>query len=160
MKRKTKSGAGSEWFSYSIRLTDAERQLVSNAASARSWTPTALIKQATIEKAAAIANLAQPTRFAFESIARGLAKQLCQTEAIFVEPDDRREYLNLKGDPENGLYTLDPPQMDLERLEVLKTAVRLGGTEFLGRVLDECKQLLLADGQPFLPEPIDPAKLG
>lgn len=148
--------------SYSIRLTEAERQLVFQAAEAKGWTPTSLIKQATLERAAGIVNLSKASRFDFETLAREVAKLLSAPDILHC--DESSPLATAKSSVNSNLevgeyYTTDPPPFENGRLSLLRQAARLGGTEFFDRVLAECSRLGFHNLSEQLPDPIDPTKL-
>ena len=148
---------------FSIRLTSSERELLANAAKFKGWTTTSLIKQAAIERAAHIVNLATPRSFEFESLARRLARHLCDPD-IKVTHHDFPELPPVKITDlvveENGATLGENHHVfcdGLVRPAQLRDATRLGGVEFVTRVLDECERL--SANSTTLPAPIDPAKV-
>lgn len=176
-RRQTKTpvqGAGKERLdrastvTFSIRLTASERSLLADAAKFKGWTTTYLIKQAAVERAAHIINIATPRNFEFELLARRLAKHLCDPEIDVVshhtdEPHTEKleQFLKLESDrirQEQGetvsFWHSCPSIVPLSKL---RDATRLGGAEFVARVLDECDRL--SNDKAGLPAPIDPSKL-
>jgi len=148
---------------YSIRLDQGERELLSKALSVKGWTPTHFIRQATLEKAAQVDNTSKFTTFDFDLFARRLAKQLCQAEARFGNDEYPESALcsldQLKSEIrelEHVYETTDPPPLKAADVETLRMAVKLGGSEFLRRVLEECDRIVKAPNE--LPSPIDPAQ--
>jgi len=149
---------------YSIRLAEPERELLSRALKAKGWTATHFIRQAALEKAAHIDNTSQFTEFDFDRLARRLAKQLCEAEPRFgndESPESGLSDINALREaiPDlTGLYaTTEPPPLTTSDVERLREAVQLGGAEFLRRVLDECDRLVVHQRRD-LPPPIDPAQ--
>ena len=151
---------------YSIRLNGGERELLTNALSAKGWTPTHFIRQATLEKAAQVDNTSKFTKFDFESLARRLARQLCQVQAQYWQksepaadasgPYSFEEMQERIPDLEATHETIDPPRFAKAEVETLRDAIKLGGTEFLRRVLEECDRIVKSPDE--LPSPIDPAQ--
>lgn len=155
---------------FSIRLTASERSLLADAAKFKGWTTTYLIKQAAVERAAHIINIATPRDFEFELLARRLAKHLCDPE-IRVTSDypgadepfttGIKEHLKTEsardGEQlgEEVYHSHSCPS--IVPLSKLRDATRLGGVEFVARVLDECDRL--SGDSAGLPAPIDPSKL-
>src|SRR4051794_9485463 len=62
--------------SFSVRLTEKQRDLLLRAAETKGWTVTSLLKNAALEKAAFILNTAAPNRVDFPGLARQVADQL------------------------------------------------------------------------------------
>lgn len=148
---------------YSIRLDQSERELLTKALSVKGWTPTHFIRQATLEKAAQVDNTSKFTTFDFDLFARRLAKQLCQAEARFGSYEDPESGLcsfeQLKDaipQLEHSYDTTEPPPLKAGDVDTLRMAVKLGGSEFLRRVLEECDRIVKPPNE--LPSPIDPAQ--
>lgn len=141
---------------FSIRLTDEQRDLLMRAADLKGWTPTNLIRTATLERAAHIINTSRVTKFAFKSIAAEVARRLF--EGLDVKHPLSRD------DVESINYADDPPVVDvrvpplpISDVFKLKEAARLGGSEFLNLIV-EFAEGLTASQRNDLPEPIDPGK--
>jgi hypothetical protein len=149
---------------YSIRLEAAERALLTKALSVKGWKPTHFIRQATLEKAAQVDNTSRFTTFDFDVLARRLAKQLCQVAVLFWNESDEgpagpyslEEMKREIPDLERSYETTDPPPLGKVEVDRLRDAVKLGGTEFLRRVLEECDRIVKSPNE--LPSPIDPAQ--
>lgn len=148
---------------FSVRLTSSERALLADAAKFKGWTTTNLIKQAAIERAAHIINMATPRNFEFESLARLLAHHLSDPEIMISSEDDPegagerlKDFLEHVAQRlrVRGFRTLCESAVPLSKL---REAARLGGVEFVARVLDEWDRLSASSAS--LPAPIDPAKL-
>ena len=133
---------------FSIRLTHDERDRLVKAAKIRGWTPTNLIRIATVERAIHILNTAQRTSFPFKSVANEIAERLFKTFHLRVGQDD-------VDDPYSEDPTIPYQGLPVEKLTQLKDAVRLGGAEFLILILDFCEELT-SDRRTDLPEPVDP----
>jgi uncharacterized protein (DUF1778 family) len=148
---------------YSIRLGEPERALLTRALKTRGWTATHFIRQATLEKAAHIDNTSQFTEFDFDRLARRLAKQLCEPEPKYGWDDPESVLSDISNLQEAvpampGLYgTTEPPPLTTTDVERLRQAVHFGGAEFLRRILDECDRLVVHQRHD-LPPPIDPAQ--
>lgn len=150
---------------YSIRLGELERALLTRALKVKGWTATHFIRQATLEKAAHVDNTSQFTEFDFDRLARRLATQLCEPKPMFGDDHpDNSGLVDITGlreaipDLPPDLYaTTEPPPLTTSDVERLREAVRLGGAEFLRRVLDECDRLVVHQRRD-LPPPIDPAQ--
>ena len=145
---------------YSIRLTEPERLLLEKALKTTGWTATHFITRATLERAAHVENVRGVTSFDFDDLARSLAKQLCKPgcDVLHEGPADVRERLDEFLD-RTGLadsWETDPPPLTNKAVEHLRQALRLGGSEFLKKVVDECDLLVPRDR----PEPIDPEQVG
>lgn len=114
----------------------------------RGWTPTNLIRTATVERATHILNTAQRTSFPFKSVANDIAEKLFKPFDLAFGQDDVDDAYG-----ENP--TVQVPGLPVEKLTQLRDAVRLGGAEFLSLILDFCEELT-ADRRTDLPEPVDP----
>lgn len=143
---------------FSIRLSDEQRDLVMRAAELRGWTPTNLIRTATLEKAAHVVNTCRITKFDFKGLASEVAQRLFESRTVKYHLDhDEMEFLN---QPED---ILGPPiinvpiqSLPIETLFQFKRAARLGGAEFVNLIV-EFAEGLTASQRGDLPEPIDPA---
>jgi hypothetical protein len=132
------------------------------------WTPTHFVRQATLEKAAHVENTSTPTSFDFDRLARRLATQLCEP-AVMIGHDSEPEsglasldaFLDsLPNDFAKGFFSrFDPSPLKLSDVELIRKAGRLGGAEFLNKLLDECERLV-AHQRTDLPPPVDPSQLG
>jgi uncharacterized protein (DUF1778 family) len=170
MRKKTKphmgeSGARGDaaptLTTYSIRLSESERAHLARALEVKGWTATHFIRQATLEKAAHVANTSRFTTFDFDHLARWLAKLMCEPPIKIRDPLHPEAELR---DVDASAYDQPDPYPTTEPLtrtdiEEVRKAVRLGGTEFLKNVLDECDRLVMHQ-RVDLPSPVDPAKLG
>lgn len=148
---------------YSIRLDEAERALLTKALAVKGWTPTRFIRQATLEKAAQIDNTSRFTTFDFDDLARRLAKQLCEVEVLVGTEEYPEEgpssFERLKAEIrelERSYATTNPPPFTPDDVDRLRHAVKLGGSEFLRRVLEECDRLVRRVDE--LPSPVDPTQ--
>ncbi len=153
---------------FSIRLTVEEHDRLVQAARLRGWTPTNLIRTATLERAAHILNTARVTTFNFKGLAVRVADQLFKPRTYsiasipFNELDQPVRVLLSHLDPRNGIEDLDPfsVKADLEALPIevlseLKKAVRLGGSEFLIQILEYCEGVT-ASQRVDVPDPVEP----
>ena len=166
-KKRTKPADPKVGFTtYCIRLTQSEKELFEKALATTGSIPTRFIRNATLERAAHIENTSTPTSFPFDRLARRLAEQLCEprilvgNESDVPIPIDRffEQFAQELVSP--GTYALtDPPSLGFDDISRLRDAVRLGGAEFLSKIVDYCDQLQ-GDQRPNLPPPIDPANLG
>lgn len=149
---------------YSIRLGEAERALLARVLEAKGWTATHFIRQATLEKAAHVDNKGRFTKFDFDGLARRLAKRLCEPE-ILLGDSEHPEFppSPFKGWREEGdllpttYATTEPPPLNGSDVDELRKAVRLGGSEFLQLVLDECDRLMVRH-RSDLPDAVDPSQ--
>src|SRR5438270_5009331 len=74
---------------FSVRLTEEQRDLVTKAAELRGWTPTNLLRIAAVEKAAQIVNTSTLTKLDFRSLAMEIATQLfAERHAYTLHRDD------------------------------------------------------------------------
>lgn len=164
--RGGKDEVGSADFTtYCIRLNGAEKALLERALSRKGWTPTHFVRQATLEKAAHVENVSTPNTFDFDGLVRRLAKQLCEP-AVWIgdnyDPETQvpaEEFFASNSRGGEPYAFTEPRPLTLKDVEVIRTARRLGGTEFLGQLLQECERLV-AYQRTDLPPPIDPERLG
>ncbi len=159
-------GGSPDFTTYCIRLNGAEKALLERALSRKGWTPTHFVRQATLEKAAHVENVSTPNTLDFDGLVRRLAKQLCKPEVMVADKShpvaeamsaDRffSEYSSI---PNVCAFT-EPSPLALKDVEAVRTAGRLGGAEFLNKLLQECERLV-AHQRTDLPPPIDPDRLG
>ena len=147
---------------YSIRLDDAQRALLAKGLAAKGWNPTHFIRQAALEKAAHIDNTSKLTSFDFDAMARRVAQQLCDVEVRFRsynDPDSEPfsfDALKDGADLEQCYPTTYPLSLEAEEVQILRQAIKLGGLEFLRKVVEECDRIVRNENE--LPAPIDPAQ--
>lgn len=142
---------------FSIRLTDEQRDLLVQAAELRGWTPTSLVRTATLEKAAHILNTSRPTKFNIRALASLIADQLFKPRAVYQETD-HGAWIELDTAPPftgNPPVRVEPSQLTRETLEELDRAARFGGGEFLNLTLEFCRALTVSE-RSDLPDPVDP----
>jgi uncharacterized protein (DUF1778 family) len=161
--------AGPKEIAFSVRLTSEEHEILRQAAAARGWTPTNLIRSATLERAKHILNTSQVTTFNFKGLAVRIADQLFKPKTYDVKLayDDststvRKTAAQLQNlgptqDDESVVTSVTPniEEFPIEVLAELKLAVRYGGGEFLNQILEYCEGLTAAR-RSDLPSPIDP----
>jgi uncharacterized protein (DUF1778 family) len=151
----------------SVRLTDKQKELLSQAASLRGWTVANLLKTAALEKAAHIVNTSTTTTVDFKDVAGKVADQIftrrsahmCYEGAI-VDADV------LKTDAElmesGGSYVfpvqISPWHMPPSFAAQIEKAARFGGTEFLNLLVQACGEITVRVGGD-LPDPIDPSTI-
>lgn len=145
---------------FSVRLTTEEHERLKNAAAARGWTPTNLIRTATLERAAHILNTSRVTTFNFKGLAVKLADQLFNPRRVPVKYSDEEWNPCPAGCDWDALQDWLPQEVVAEALPIdvlpeLRKAVRLGGGEFLGQILEYCEGLT-APKRLDVPEPIEP----
>ena len=152
---------------FGVRLTEAEKQLLLQAADLRVWTITSLLKNAALEKAAHIINTSTRRKLDFKGLAQKVADQ------VFVERKCRvldregqwvsADVMENEGDvsPEHGPYfpaVVSPWQAPASLLPQLQEAALYGGAEFLNMFLNSCEDITSRTRQD-LPDPIDPNKI-
>ena len=147
---------------FSIRLNDQQRQLVEKAASLRGWTPTNLVRVATIERAAHIVNTVELKQTDFKGFAADLAKWLFSPRSIdqALSSGDLANLEYQAQDDESSVAFLpvhiNPlPVTDVHRF---KRAAQLGGGEFVNLVV-EFAESLTASHRTDLEKAVDPADL-
>jgi uncharacterized protein (DUF1778 family) len=148
--QETASTGGVATITYSIRLTDQQRDRLVEAAQVRGWTPTALIRIAALEKAAHILNISRPTTFNFKQAASLAADHLAKPRLVLQHDEATDSWFS----EVNEKLQVDPPSLSAPELARIKRAAHLGGNEFLNLVVDFCEGLLAPE--PQLTEPLDP----
>lgn len=134
-----------ELATYSVRFTEAERDVLGRAAALKGWSPTNLIRLAALDSAAAIINTS--TQMTFKGLALKLAEQVAKPHFFLVRTtesgsaDDtsyRRisasELANLgewaKHEQILGIEE-EVPQRSREEIAEINKAAKYGGVEFL-----------------------------
>jgi len=142
---------------FSVRLTEEQRDLVTRAAQLRGWTPTNLIRTATLERAAHLVNTSRITKFDFKGLASDVAQRLFEPR-IVTHHLSREEMEILLHDHPDAPAVIDVPvqPLPIDTLFQLKRAARLGGSEFVNLII-EFAEGLTASQRADLPDPIDPA---
>lgn len=156
-----------ETTSFSIRLTERQRELLARAAELRGWTMTNLIKQAAIDRAAHIINTSDVNRVDFKDIAREIATQVFAKRSLrTLGASGYQEVLVAVGDISSvplesatDYVEVWPWNMPSEFLSQLEEAARYGGVEFLNELVTACNELLKRSNPRDLPEPVDPNSL-
>lgn len=136
--------------------------MLAEAAALRGWTPTNLLRVAALERAAQILNTSRPTKLNLSRLAEQVAATLCEPREVekqWEEPDAPVQKVPLEHikELEGFHWWFTPPPLSENDVESLRQAVRLGGPDFLNRVLGECTRLLERDAPAQeLPDPVDP----
>lgn len=162
--------AGPKEIAFSVRLTADEHDLLKQAAALRGWTPTNLIRTATLERAKHILNTSRVTTFNFKGLAVRIADQLFKQRTyevtLWVDEDmtstvqmSAAELGKLPDDASAVAVRPDSEEFPVEALSELKMAVKYGGGEFLTQILEYCEGLT-ASKRTDVPSPIDPTASG
>jgi len=162
-EKPSEKEAGS--ITFSTRFTEEQRDRIVQAAEVRGWTPSNLMRVATVEKAAHILNTSRQTKFDFKGLAMKVAKQLTSPASMIVGEDPGDNLYSKAPQEFFGQWTDSfgfdtPPRLETDSLgmadiQILKQAARLGGTEVLGLIIETCESLL-APNSKDLPEPVEP----
>ena len=163
---ETNQPAATKEIAFSVRLTSDEHELLKQAAAARGWTPTNLIRTATLERAKHILNTSRITTFNFKGLAVKIADQLFKPRTYEVrwqsDHSGRTERLTAAAlrqladeDGQVTSVTPDSAEFPVESVTELKLAARYGGGEFLNQILEYCEGLTAAK-RSDLPSPLDP----
>lgn len=160
-KAEDQPGGDKDTTTFSIRLTDEQRDRVMRAAQLKGWTPTSLIRTATLERAAHIINTSQITRPNLKALALMAARQLFEfrTYQRALTFDEITEVDQLQGgdDPPSIIIPVVP--LPIEVLAQIKRAAYLGGSEFLNLIV-EYSEVLQASDRDDLPDAVDPGTTG
>jgi len=159
--------------SFSVRLTEKQRDLLSRAAEKRGWTLTNLLKNAALERAIHILNTSAPNRIDFRATAEELARQVFTPRKVRMisnelTPVDAEVYEHIEaaiadqaryGSPDGARYVVEvsPLEMSPEFLAQIRDAARYGGTEFLDLIIQASEAL--TTNKRNLPDPIDPSSV-
>jgi uncharacterized protein (DUF1778 family) len=154
---------------FSVRLTEEQRDRLTKAAELRGWTSTNLLRTAALEKAAHIVNTSTLTKMDFRTLAMEIASCLFGERRAYTLSrsggNERMEapvYEDLtvplqfpEFDADYVPVEVEPKRMTVKQLEYLIRASRYGGSEFLSMVIDACSSVT-APNRSDLPDPIDP----
>jgi uncharacterized protein (DUF1778 family) len=152
--------------SFSVRLTEKQRDLLSRAAEKRGWTLTNLLKNAALERAVHILNTSAPNRVDFRGAAEEIARQVFTPRSGRTidrdgQPVPAEVYERLEEaytDQTPNPVEVSPWQVPPGFLEQIRDAARYGGTEFLDLIIQE-SEAITTRSQPNLPDPIDPSAI-
>jgi uncharacterized protein (DUF1778 family) len=152
--------------SFSVRLTEKQRDLLTRAAEKRGWTLTSLLKTAALERAVHILNTSAPSKIDFRGTAEKIAQQVFTPRAgreidgagvpVPVEVVERLE--EAYADQINNAVEVSPWQMPPAFLFEIRDATKYGGTEFLELIV-QAAEALTTRNNPGLPDPIDPSSI-
>lgn len=156
---------GKSSVTFSIRFSEEQRALLQKAADLRGWTPTQLLRTASLERAVHIINTSTPTRVDFRGLAVGVASLVVGRRRAFRLRGDRdgkaeisvvQDVSEYHGeDPEDFPVEVQPALLEPSQLTELATAARTGGTEFLAMLIEACSSVSAPDRHD-LPRPLDP----
>ena len=155
--------------SFSVRLTEKQRDLLSRAAEKRGWTLTSLLKNAALERAVHILNTSAPNRVDFRGAAEEIARQIFTPRngrtighdgmPVPVEVYERLEEAYVHPVEDNPVEVeVSPWQMPPGFLEQIRDAARYGGIEFLDLIV-QASEAITTRGELNLPDPIDPSSI-
>lgn len=153
--------------SFSVRLTEKQRDLLSRAAEKRGWTLTTLLKNASLEKAVHILNTTAPNRVDFRGTAEEIARQVFTPRAgRTVDADGEPVAADVCEHLEEAYmdriqrypFEVSPWHRPPEFLDQVREAVRFGGTEFLDLII-QASEAITTRNQRNLPDPIDPSSI-
>ena len=153
--------------SFSVRLTEKQRDLLGRAAEKRGWSLSSLLKNAALEKAVHILNTSVPNRIDFRQTAEEIARQLFAPrsgQALDGAGEPVPVYLtslewalaNRDFDPIPVEVSPGPPPPEF--LADVRDAARFGGTEFLDLIV-QAAEAITTRNKPDLPDPIDPSSI-
>ena len=156
--------------SFSVRLTEKQRELLSRAAEKRGWTLTNLLKNAALDRAVHILNTSAPNRVDFRGAAEEIARQVFTPRSVRTIDDHGmpvpaevyarldEAYADPFPDPAPRPVEVSPWQMPPEFLAQIRDAARYGGTEFLDLIV-QASEAITTRNQRNLPDPIDPSSI-
>lgn len=174
-KERASNGAqekpvGPKEIAFSVRLTAEEHEVLKQAAATRGWTPTNLIRTATLERARHILNTSRVTTFNFKGLAVRIADQLFKPRTYDVRLAEEHSTWTVQmtseqlqnlgpGPGDDSIVTSVAPregEFPIEVLPDLRQAVKYGGGEFLSLILEYCEGLT-ASKRSDLPPPLEPS---
>ncbi len=152
--------------SFSVRLTEKQRDLLSRAAEKRGWSLTSLLKNAALEKAVHILNTSAPNRVDFRRTAEEIAHQVfAQRQGRRIDGDGNPVSAELcqhldeaYADRVENAVEVSPWHQPPEFLANIRDAARFGGTEFLDLIV-QASEAITTRNRPNLPDPIDPSSI-
>lgn len=156
--------------SFSVRLTEKQKELLEQAAKIRGWTMTSLLKNAALEKAGHIINTSTTRNVDFKGLARKVADQVFTRRTVRHYRDgelvEGEPVEDLSAVPEGAfdqdssqLIQVSPWRMPSSFLDDLRKATRYGGVEFLSLILDASEEITNRNQSHLLPAPIDPSAI-
>jgi uncharacterized protein (DUF1778 family) len=155
-------GTSGELITFSVRLTEEQRQLVQKAAELKGWTPTSLIRTATIERAAHIINTKTLTKFDFRGLAAEMARSLFERRTVtHVLNGNDQAQIDYLQDHEEPLVLHVPVQpLAVDVAVRLKNAAQYGGAEFLELFAQFAEGAAgVLRERDDVPSPIDPVRM-
>lgn len=155
--------------SFSVRLTEKEKDLLTRAAETKGWSITNLLKNAAREKAAFILNTSAPNQVDFRRIAAEVAAQVFAPRVARVAAPDGRSMTDADAVPSvtpedlmesvHTIVEISPWQMPPTFVDDIRSAARFGGTEFLSLLLEAAEAIAIRHQPDRLSPPIDPSAL-
>jgi uncharacterized protein (DUF1778 family) len=152
--------------SFSVRLTERQRDLLSRAAEKRGWSLSSLLKNAALEKAVHILNTSAPNRIDFRRTAEEIARQVFAPRSgttldrngepvpvLMMSLEEARQDHQVNPIP----VEQSPGPPPSEFLTDVRDAARYGGTEFLDLIIEAAEAITTRQGN--LPDPIDPSSI-
>lgn len=154
-RTKTKEAEARGTVALSIRFPEEQYKLLTRAAELKGWTPTNLLRVASLEKAAHIVNTETLTKLDFKKLAHEIAENLFSYRQ-WLGPVVGLEGMHpIDSELEESLRLEPAERLPNEALLKLKEAARFGGAEFLALIV-EYSEGLAAGRLTQLPDPIDP----
>jgi uncharacterized protein (DUF1778 family) len=164
--RETEESRGT--ISFSVRLTDKQRDVLARAAEKRGWSLTSLLKNAALEKAVHILNTSAPNKIDFRGTAQEIARQVFTPRSgRRIDHDD--DNVPVRADVCESLeeaykeqiataIEVAPWQQPPAFVSAIRDAARYGGTEFLELII-QASEAITARHDHRLPDPIDPSSI-
>lgn len=153
--------------SFSVRLTEKQRDLLTRAAERRGWSLTSLLKNAALEKAVHILNTSAPNKVDFRGTAEEIARQVFTPRSRRTVagdgspvPADTCEHLDeAYSYPSEHPFEVSPWHRPPDFLADIRDAARFGGTEFLELIIQASEEITTRSQRNVLklPDPIDPS---
>jgi hypothetical protein len=149
----------------SVRLTEAQQELLARAARLRNWTPTHFLRVAALERAAHVINASPDYVSNLAVPAMNVARRLVERPTAYtIDLDDFQripmdvvhDLVGIERDmsPGDNLpVEISPRELSEKEWDDFQRAARLGGAEFLALIVAAARLHLSPPGGPT---PIDP----
>jgi hypothetical protein len=149
--------------SFSVRLTEEQREVITKAAAVKGWKPAQLLRVAGYERAVHILNTTAESQVDFRGLARKIADLVSGEPVVYVGGDYGKvrasvvDDVGALGPPTDGPpVEINPSPLQGAELDALRDAARFGGAEFLALIVEAC-DALRKRSRGELPPPIDPS---
>ena len=157
LKKKASASGQDATTTFSTRLTAGEKELIERAAKIRKWTPSKLMRMASVERAANIVNIHESRlRRELEDLAVDIARQLWAPHLQGEDPSGNQPAVFIPHNIYDNEYgDVEPSSLKIGHLEQMSDGLLYGGVEFLAQIVRAGESHF----EPPLPDPVDPTSL-